>query len=83
MTEEAKKLLEEAEDLLRTARAAMLKMGLRDRGSDIGLSHEVRMFALEFSEEGRDGPGALQVRGTGRLTAWLKSVRAAASIAKE
>lgn len=61
-------LLKEAEDLIRTAWSAMLKMGLRDRGSDIGLPHEVRMFAMKFSEEGRDGPGELQIRGNARKT---------------
>lgn len=73
--DQAEKLLNEAEDLLRTAWAAMLKMGLRDRGSDIRLPHEVRMFAAHFSEEGRDGPGALQILGTGRFRAWSKAHR--------
>jgi hypothetical protein len=70
-----RELLREADDLLWVASGAMLKMGLRDRGSDCGLSHEVRMFALEFSKEGRDGPGALQVQGTGRYNKWLKAAR--------
>lgn len=78
-TDQAKKLLDEAEDLLRIARSAMLKMGLRDRGSDLGLPHEVRMFAAHFSEEGRDGPGALQIRGTGRFWAWLEARRGASA----
>jgi hypothetical protein len=73
--DQAEKLLDEAEDLLREAWGAMLKLGLRDRGSDTRLSHEVRMFAAHFSEEGRDGPGALQIRGTGRFRAWLKAHR--------
>jgi hypothetical protein len=68
-------LLGEADDLLWIASGAMLKMGLRDRGSDCTLPHEVREFSLEFSNEGRDGPGALQVRGTGRYRAWLTAVR--------
>jgi hypothetical protein len=68
-------LLGEADDLLFIASDAMLKMGLRDKGSDCGLPHEVRRFALEFSNEGRDGPGALQVRGTGRYRAWLTAAR--------
>ena len=68
-------LLREADDLLFIASDAMLKMGLRDKGSDCGLPHEVRRFALEFSNEGRDGPGALQVRGTGRYRAWLTAAR--------
>lgn len=75
--DEAIKLLDEAEDLLMDAWAAMVKLGLRDRGSDIGLSHEVRMFAAHFSDEGRDGPGALQIRGTGRFRAWIKAHREA------
>jgi hypothetical protein len=70
------KLLNEADDLLWIASDAMLKMGLRDKGSDCGLPHEVRKFALEFSDEGREGPGALQVRGTGRYRAWIKAARA-------
>jgi hypothetical protein len=69
--------LEEADDLLRIARGAMLKLGLNGLGSDCRLSHEVRMFALDFSAESRDGPGVLQVNGTGRLQKALASIRAA------
>ena len=68
-------LVREADDLLGVARGAAMKLGLRDRGSDCRLPHEVRMFALDFSNEGRDGPGALQVRGTGRFLAWRRKAR--------
>jgi hypothetical protein len=74
--EEVKRLLKTADELLGVAWGAMLKMGLRDLGSDCSLSHEVRMFALRFSAEGRDGPGVLQVRGTGEFMAWRKKARA-------
>ena len=69
--------LKEADDLLRIARDAMWKLGLNGLGSDCRLSHEVRMFALDFSAESRDGPGVLQVNGTGRLQKALASNRAA------
>lgn len=68
-------LLQEADDLLWIASDAMFKMGLRNRGSDWSLPNEVRQFALEFSNEGRDGPGTLQVTGTGRYRAWLVATR--------
>lgn len=76
-------LLREGWDLVRTARNALLKMGLRDRGSDCGLLHEVRMFSHDFSSEGRDGPGALQVRGNGKAEAWMKAVNAALAAASQ
>ena len=69
--------LKEADDLLRIARGAMWKLRLNGLGSDCRLSHEVRMFALDFSAESRDGPGVLQVNGTGRLQKALASIRAA------
>jgi hypothetical protein len=72
-------LLDEAEELLKTAEWAMCKMRLKGRGSDCRLSHEERMFALDFSPEGRDGPGALQVRGSGKYHAWRKKLRALSS----
>lgn len=77
MNEKTRALLEEAERLIRLAWNAHSKMGLRDRGSDCRLSHEVRMFALDFSQEGREGPGVLQITGTGRMHKWLKSCRKA------
>ena len=75
--------LKEADDLLRIARGALRKLGLNGLGSDTRLSHEVRMFALEFSAESRDGPGVLQVNGTGRALNALKSIRAAIKAAEE
>jgi hypothetical protein len=68
--------LTEADELLGIAWAALLKMRLHGLGSDCSLSHEVRMFALHFSQESRDGPGALQVNGTGDFMKWRKSARA-------
>ena len=65
--------LEASEELLHTARHAMFKMRLNGRGSDCSLSHEVRMFALAFSYKHRDGPGALQINGTGEVYKYLKS----------
>ena len=75
--------LKEADDLLRIARGAMWKLGLNGLGSDCRLSHEVRMFALDFSAESRDGPGVLQVNGTGRLQKALASNRAAIKAVEE
>ena len=75
--------LKEADDLLRIARGALWKLGLNGLGSDTRLSHEVRMFALEFSAESRDGPGVLQVNGTGRALNALKSIRAAIEAVEE
>ncbi len=76
MSEKTKmELLDEADELLHLAWSAMLKLGLRGCGSDTSLSHEVRMFALAFNEEGREGPGALQVTGSGQYRAWRKAFR--------
>ena len=75
--------LKEADDLLRIARGALWKLGLNGLGSDTRLSHEVRMFALEFSAESRDGPGVLQVNGTGRALNALKSICAAIKAVEE
>lgn len=61
----AGKAVQEASNLLRTVRLAIGRLGLRDRGSDLSLPHEVRMVALAFNYEGREGPGELQVKGTG------------------
>lgn len=72
-----KQTLKEADELLRIARTALQKMRLEGLGSDCRLSHEVRMFALEFSRESRDGPGVLQVNGTGRALKCLEALRAA------
>ena len=66
----AAQVVDEASQLLYIAYTAMCKMRLRGKGSDVGLSHEVRMFALEFSDDARDGPGELQVTGTGRYRKW-------------
>lgn len=68
--------LREADRLLRIARSACDRT-VRDRGSDVSLPHEARMFALAFSPEGRDGPGALQVRGAGDVYRWFKQAREA------
>ena len=70
-----KQTLKEADELLRIARTALQKMRLEGLGSDCRLSHEVRMFALEFSRESRDGPGVLQVNGTGRALKCLEAIR--------
>jgi hypothetical protein len=72
--EELVALIEEAEALLRIARSGCDRT-VRDRGSDIGLPSEARMFALHFSPEGRDGPAPLEVRGNGAVYAWLRKVR--------
>lgn len=50
---------------------------VRDRGNDVRLPHEARMFALAFSPEGRDGPAPLQVRGDGSVYRWFKQAREA------
>lgn len=76
----AREALNEADDLLRIARYALVKMRLDGLGSDCRLSHEVRMFSLEFSKESRDGPGVLQVNGTGRAHKALKDIRDAIAI---
>lgn len=76
-------LLGEAWRLLEAAECALWKMRLDGAGSDISLSHEVRMFALDFSPEGSTGPGALQITGSGRLDKWRAGVRAALAAAKE
>ena len=69
-------LLDEAWKLLRIAQDACRKLRLDGRGSDISLPHEVRMFTLDFSPEGREGPGELQVTGSGRVEQWFKDARA-------
>lgn len=74
-----KELVMSADDLLGTAWSAALKMRLSGRGSDCGLPHEVRMFALHFSPEGTVGPGALQVTGAGTFLAWRRLARAVIS----
>lgn len=71
---ELRALLDEAEELLMIARHAMMKDRLEGQGSNCRLPHEVRMFALEFSPEKREGPGALQVNGSGRYEKWRKAV---------
>lgn len=65
-------LIAEAEELIRIANTANYALRLEGAGSDCTLKHEVRMFALDYSREGRDGPGALQVRGTGRSWKWIE-----------
>lgn len=73
--ERAVKALDEAGELLGIAWSAMLKNGLSCRGDDCRLPHEIRVFALAFSREERDGPGALQVKGTGRFERWDEATR--------
>lgn len=69
-------LLDEAYKLILTAERALRKIGLADRGSDVSLTHEVRMFSRHFSAERRDGPGDLQVQGNGRADKWKRDVHA-------
>ena len=71
-----KAILGDAEELLYIAANALSKMRLTGHGSDCTLSHEVRMFALNFSPESRDGPGALQVNGNGRHMGVQRALRA-------
>lgn len=73
---ELRALLLEAWELIDIAQSGCRRT-VRDQGSNIGLPHEARMFALNFSAEGRDGPGELQVRGNGRALAWLGRARVA------
>lgn len=68
-------IIKEASNLLWLASWALGKMGLEGHGSDIGLPHELRMFALAFSREERDGPGLLQIRGNGRYDKLMKAIR--------
>jgi acyl-CoA-binding protein len=74
-----RELLDEADKLLYIAWTALCKMRLRGRGSDCGLSHEVRMFALSFSHEEREGPGELQINGNGRYQAWRENLEKVAA----
>lgn len=48
--------LDAAWRLIRTAQIACLRMGLNDRGGDLSLSHEVRIFAQEFGDGGKAWP---------------------------
>jgi hypothetical protein len=74
---ELQALLAEADTLLAIAWGAMVKDRLEGQGNNCRLPHEVRMFALDFSREKRNGPGALQVEGTGRYDRWRRDVRVA------
>lgn len=77
-----REVIDDAWRLLLIARSGCDRT-VRDRGSDLTLPHEARMFALAFSPEGRDGPAPLQVRGNGQVYGWFKKARAALDKAKE
>jgi hypothetical protein len=68
-------LIAEAWELLRIAHLAHQKLGFEGRGAT-GLSHEVRMFAAEFSEaqEPRT-PQHTILTGTGRYRKWREAVK--------
>jgi hypothetical protein len=66
----------EADRLLRIALHAVFRLGLEGKGSDLGLCHEHRMYALNFSPEKREGPGALQVNGNGAAYECLNALAA-------
>jgi hypothetical protein len=72
----ARAVLYEAEDLLREAHYAHVKMGLWGQGG-AALSHEVRMFALHFSPDAvKEQPGGRTVTGDGRWDKWCESLSA-------
>ena len=67
---EANRLINEAEKLLECAYYAHQKMGLEGCGNH-GLSHEVRMFAMHFSQpETPKTPQHVILSGDGRYWKW-------------
>ena len=71
-------LLDKSFHLIRTVECAVHKMGLRDRGADLSLSHEARMLSLAFSEpEGQEQPPGSLVKGSGEATAILAQLKEA------
>lgn len=68
-------VIEEAWALLHIAYQAHQKLGLEGKG-DLGLSHEVRMFAAEFSQaEQPKTPQHMILSGTGRYWKWRNDVK--------
>jgi hypothetical protein len=71
-------LLDEAAELLRIAHHAHQKMGLEGEGNR-GHSHEVRMFAMHFSQpETPKTPEHTILSGDGRFWKWWLAYKAAA-----
>lgn len=70
MDEATKKVLDEAAELLRIAHYAHQKMGFEGEGNR-GHSHEVRMFAMHFSQpETPRTPEHTILSGDGRFQKW-------------
>lgn len=74
---EARKLMDEAQQLLQLASHAHQKMRLEGEGRNIGHSHEVRMFALHFSNaENPPPPDPVMPTGSGRFWNWWQAANA-------
>lgn len=71
-----RQVIDDAWRLLAIARSGCDRL-VRDEGSNVRLPHEVRMFALAFSPEGREGPAPLQVTGGGDVYQWFNRAREA------
>lgn len=72
-------LLDEASRLLRIAFVALYRLRLIDRGHDLSLSHELREFAHDFSEDDTSGKHGQFKSGNGAYKKWREAVRAITS----
>lgn len=75
-------LLDEAWRLLRIAFVALYRLRLIDRGHDCSLPHELREFALAFSEDDTSGKHGQFRSGSGAYRKWREEIRAPAAAPK-